>query len=839
MRAHAQIEFLETRRLLSDSTGASSVVIGDTLFYAQEGGLWKSDLDGSNAVSLRAGNPSFRPTWLTNCNGTLVFAANIEHGYNNELWRSDGTPEGTVLIEDLHHYGASSSPHDFMWVNGHLLFQASNEAWYQTLWVTDGTAAGTQRISPNPPNNYNTDPRNMQIVGNALYFEQFDYPSYQSLRFKTDGTVSGTVRAPGGVIQNGKLRIFGTDLADNIQLSSSNGKITVSGAGAGTQVFAKSDLAGIEIFSLAGDDRIILDASIIADATIVGGAGNDTVQGGGGDDDITGNTDAESIHGGAGNDRIYANGTINGGAGDDSIRGLGVLSGGDGNDTITSTEGPDIFLYSASGATIDGGNGDDILSGPAARMRGGAGNDRLTGSVWDDSLNGGSGADTLDGSAGVDTVVSDADDTILVLPAAVLLHNTLYISGTDDDDLIAMSLEGDSTLRVVLNESVFEFGRADVQVAHFRSGAGDDRISIDAAITFATFIFAGDGNDTILGGAGNDWVLDGAGEDLISAGAGGNDISWSPGNDTILGGAEGDRLNYRNSPAGINKPDGRRQIHVGASEVDIYSGIEGIIGSELADTIIIDTADDQVRYLSGEGGDDTLTVHSHIGDSSSSFYSGAGADTITGSEKDSFHTDSQDTVIREDQTPLPQPGEAKPSADSDPAPVVALAAGVLHITGTDGDDQFILRRRVSKAGMIEIALNGIRSSYRFSQIKLIVIDALDGNDSIKFEDSLGSARFATRINGDAGDDVIYGSINADRINGGGGNDWISAGAGNDTLYGDAGDDRIFGGDGRDYINAGGGVNVLRSGGGVDRIFAHLATDNLKDNRGDSFVDLLL
>ena len=46
------------------------------------------------------GPDSSFPTDLTNVNGTLYFAAN--EGYNgDELWKSDGTAAGTVMVKDI------------------------------------------------------------------------------------------------------------------------------------------------------------------------------------------------------------------------------------------------------------------------------------------------------------------------------------------------------------------------------------------------------------------------------------------------------------------------------------------------------------------------------------------------------------------------------------------------------------------------------------------------------------------------------------------------------------------------------------------------------------------
>jgi ELWxxDGT repeat protein len=81
------------------------------------------------------------PFDLVNVNGTLVFQANDgTHGW--ELWRSDGTAEGTVLLKDISQ-SDTNQPDDLTEVNGRLYFTQNG------LWKTDGTPEGTVQVLPN------------------------------------------------------------------------------------------------------------------------------------------------------------------------------------------------------------------------------------------------------------------------------------------------------------------------------------------------------------------------------------------------------------------------------------------------------------------------------------------------------------------------------------------------------------------------------------------------------------------------------------------------------------------------------------------------------------------
>ncbi len=76
------------------------------------------------------------PIWLTNVDGTLFFA------FYDDLWKSDGTTEGTVLLKDLD----TNSPMALEYltdVNGTLFFAGNDGIHGQEVWMSDGTEAGT------------------------------------------------------------------------------------------------------------------------------------------------------------------------------------------------------------------------------------------------------------------------------------------------------------------------------------------------------------------------------------------------------------------------------------------------------------------------------------------------------------------------------------------------------------------------------------------------------------------------------------------------------------------------------------------------------------------------
>ena len=134
-------------------------VFGGALFFiADDGGhgreLWKSDGTAAGTALVKDIYPGmgdrehFRsgsPGGLLAADGVLYFAADDrEHGL--ELWKSDGTPEGTVLVRDIHPGPNGSNPRPWVAAGGILLLNADDGTHGREPWVSDGTEAGTQLL---------------------------------------------------------------------------------------------------------------------------------------------------------------------------------------------------------------------------------------------------------------------------------------------------------------------------------------------------------------------------------------------------------------------------------------------------------------------------------------------------------------------------------------------------------------------------------------------------------------------------------------------------------------------------------------------------------------------
>lgn len=121
---------------------------------------------------------------------SVLFAADDgEHG--EELFVTDGSPEGTQLLADLNPGLPSSNPDRFLQMGTKILFTAEDKAHGLELWVTDGTTTGTRIVADLATGPESSNPRNVSTDGGLAYFSATT-PSTGEEQFVTDGTPEGT-----------------------------------------------------------------------------------------------------------------------------------------------------------------------------------------------------------------------------------------------------------------------------------------------------------------------------------------------------------------------------------------------------------------------------------------------------------------------------------------------------------------------------------------------------------------------------------------------------------------------------------------------------------------------
>jgi len=190
--------------------------------------LWKTDGTTNGTVQvkdIRAGSAGgfdysyFSPCWVHA--GSFFFRAETNDVYDDELWKSDGTTAGTVLVKDILPGSSSSDPQGFYEFNNQLFFEATNGANGYELWKTDGSTAGTSQVkdiragSAGGFDNYYFQP--FWVHGGSFFFLAETNAAYDEEIWKSDGTTAGTVLVkdiqPGGTGSNPQgFYPFGNDL---------------------------------------------------------------------------------------------------------------------------------------------------------------------------------------------------------------------------------------------------------------------------------------------------------------------------------------------------------------------------------------------------------------------------------------------------------------------------------------------------------------------------------------------------------------------------------------------------------------------------------------------------
>jgi Ca2+-binding RTX toxin-like protein len=322
--------------------------------------------------------------------------------------------------------------------------------------------------------------------------------------------------------------------------------------------------------------------TLIMLGNIVAETNNNTSIQGANDDSLDGVPQNAYMDGGAANDSLIAFG---------GERGRNTLLGGEGNDTIRNY-GDESY--------VAGGAGNDTLL-----MEAGLGTfdgSTLLGGEGDDSINvsGSGGTNLIYGDVGADTIVGSNTAT------AAGQGDTIYGGDAANTDTSGDSINGgafsyvfaqqgnDTVVGIGANASLYGGQGGDSMVAagtsYLSGDLGSDTLNVNA--TQGNRLYGGDGNDSLYGvGGSQNSLVGGLGNDILVAGAA---------DDTLIGG-EGD------------------DFFVGTDNAETLGGAETRVGSDT---------------LYGDGGADTLVGTSglfdgfyyansdEIGDSITAFESG-------------------------------------------------------------------------------------------------------------------------------------------------------------------------------------------------------------------------
>jgi Ca2+-binding RTX toxin-like protein len=657
--------------------------------------------------------------------------------------------------------------------------------------------------------------------------------------------------------------------ADNDLILQSNGETSgdIIDGGLGIDTVNYSNMTQKIVLTLNGSDNGYVD---------VGTSGSDHIV-----------KNVENIIGGTSHDTITGDlvaNTLIGGAGDDTLDGGGASSG---TDSLIGGLGADIFIVRDSATVYDGATGADTavdtvnfsaiattkkvnvnlqtnsfkLDGLDIAGTTFLGIEGAIGGSLADTMTGTTGANKLEGGAGDDTLLGNGGDDIIDGGEG----------GETNGDFVSFNFNSTGVIVNLATTTAQNTGAGNLtirDVENLEGGTGNDSLYGDGERNTISGI---DGDDILRGGAGDDVLLGGDGNDILRG---------DSGNDILDGGADttGDIADYSHLSSGISVnlkapstavgTNGYQVLNDGEGGLDKLVGIEIIQGSQGADILIgsdsIDTfiagggADvitgnagaDNLQGGAGndtfiatsatdgddviDGGDDSDTVDYSVltathyvevnttgevytkltSDNSvvstdttsgiENIIGGAGADIFRSNSFDNIYDGKGgvDTLNLSDKTAAMTVNVSTGIVTGDGTDTIA---NVEDFVGGTNSDTFILKDELvanSITGGTNITGTGDTVSYEAYASGVKVDLAIVGGQTVKAGDvdtlagieNLTGSGFTDTLKGDVEDNILLG------------------GAGNDTLQGRAGNDILNGGDGTadtaDFSDAtGAGVDI--------------------------------
>ena len=431
-----------------------------------------------------------------------------------------------------------------------------------------------------------------------------------------------------------------------------------------------------------------------------------------------------------------------------------------------------------------------------------------------------------------------------------------------------------------------------------RGGDLNDRITVSATAPNGVFINGGPGDDDLTGGPGSDQLVGGTEDDALDGGAGDDLLDGGTGDDLLDGGSGSDTASYERRTAPVRtdltfKIGGQSGGEIASGEQDsILTTVENAIGGAGDDEIVggegdnilsggpagadiicgglgVDTVDYADRTTPVRVSlDGSLPTDPNLGGTTAAREDcrelgpppvlpqppGVGArDCVRndGADADGDGVAEEGDCVGEDTENIRGGLSGDTLIGNDPDPLIGLAPrveprGRNRLTGGGGNDRLDGRfgPDVFEGGS---GIDTVTYAGRSAGVTATIDGVADDGDSAGpiggdfdpgdgHRDDIGAD--IENVEGGAGNDVLRGDADANRLDAGPGDDTIFGGDGagaDDTLTGGPGSDRVLGGGGDDLVVGGDGDDFLDGGAGADQLAGEAGNDRLAGRAGPDYL----
>lgn len=697
------------------------------------------------------------------------------------------------------------------------------------IQFTSGALIGTSNL------NLNVD---SVLAGASLTLTDIGTQALESVAITTSGGDSNLGTVTFGTVTNG----IGTT------------SVTISGAAGLTMVVADPTATMKTINGATATGNLTLTA--IANSTVTGGAGVDTLTSGGGVSSFAGGigndvfdftagfTNLDTIDGGQGTDQLrvtyaQANAYVQPGTATvTGVESLGLTTAATGAVTTASISsdintvvfradantGANITFPSATatvtvGRTAAGGAG--TLTGALTINDTGANTtDALTINAANLNSTTGLGLNALGGQAiavnGYETVtlntgVAGAIQTVntLAITTDGAVNSSLNITGaaglTTTGSITATNIDASA----LTGTGALIMGAAATTVTSIVGSTNADTLLGDAS----SLIEGRAGNDSIVGGTGNDTLRGGEGNDTITANTGNDSIDGGEGNDTVsIAGADVTVDDVINGGAGTNT----LQLTALAADITatnaasvsnfqiLQTGNAGAGNFNLTLSNFTNNTGFTRADVAGAGAGILTLANTGSALNTLGLLSGSQGDSVVFTRLADTNTDSL-TIVNTDGSNLTAGGLGAVTAVTGTVEnTITLATDFNNGLTTTTGAMTITTLTAAQATSLVVTGQSAVTVTTATTVALAAINTSGSTGAVTV--NAGASQVNLTLTSGSGVQTITSGAGADQLNGGTAADSLSGGAGLDTISGGGGADTIVGGTGADRLTGGAGAD---------------------------------